>query len=162
MIIGKRRNLLDIQKELVGKGELITTNIVETKSEHKLGMSLLNAGVKLQPQHKVGEYTFDYKILFYPLLIEVDGCVHSDDERRTKDYQKDRYAQLQGFRVFRFSNDEINIIPLQELVIEVKNMMANCIRQPKEVQLYPLTIREQIKMWFDKIRKRFNKKEERK
>lgn len=150
---------MDIQKELVAKGELITTSIVETKSEHKLGMALLNAGVKIQPQHKVGEYTFDYKVIQVPLLIEADGCVHNDDERRTKDYQKDRYAQLQGFRIFRFSNDEINLRPLPELVDEIKDMIGNCIRQPKEIHLYPLTIREQIKVWLEKVGKRFKRKE---
>lgn len=160
MIIGKRRNLLDIQKELVAKGELITTNIVETKSEHKLGMALLNAGVKIQPQHKVGEYTFDYKILKYPVCIEIDGCIHNDEEQRIKDYRKDRYAQLQGFKVFRFSNTEINTEPIEQFVREVKEMVVNCTIQPREVQLYPLTIREQIKMWFDKIRKKFKRKEE--
>lgn len=155
-LIKKRRNLEDIQKEMIEKGELINTDVTETHSEHKFGQMLIDAGIKIKPQFIVGEYTFDLKVLRYPVLIEIDGSVHNKTTVRDKDNQKARYAMKQGFRVIRFSNREISQEQQSHLVREVKDILADCIKCPREVQLYPLGIFEQVKRWLKCIRK--NKK----
>jgi len=149
-IIKNKKDLLDIQKELVKTGELINCNVTETPSENILGIGLSDLGVKLIPQYKVGDFSFDFKVKGYPVLIEVDGSIHNTNSKRTRDYLKDRYAMLQGFKVIRVSNNEVNSNDKQRIVSEIRQIIGNCIRQPKEIQLYPLTFYEHLKLLFSK------------
>jgi very-short-patch-repair endonuclease len=144
----KRRNLLDIQKELLEKGELINFEVTNTTSEHKFGNMIINAGIHIKPQHQVGDYFFDFKIIETSILIEIDGDVHASDEVRTKDCKKSRFAQARGFKVVRFTNTEINTDKAKDLINELQSIIKNEKIQPREVVLYPLSIWEQIKRWF--------------
>lgn len=136
-------NLEEIQKELVKKGEFLPENCLDTKSENKIGQELLKQGIKVVPQYKIKEWKFDFKLLEYPILIEIDGDVHNYKRRRHKDYPKDRYAQGLGFKVLRFSNHEVkHLLPI--IVNEIKIIMNSVKRQPKIVWIYKMSIREQI------------------
>ncbi len=149
-VIKRKKNLLDIQKELVKTGELVNCTVTETVSENILGKDLSDNGVKLIPQYNVGNYSFDFKVKHYPILIEVDGSIHNTSRKRRKDSIKDRYAMLQGFKVIRVGNIEVCSKDRPRIVSEIKQIIANCIKQPREIQLYPMTIWENLKFWFSK------------
>lgn len=146
-LIIKKRNLSDIQKELVNSGELINEEIVVTETENRLGNALIINNIKIIPQFIINGISFDFKILNYPILIECDGGVHSLKDRRLKDYRKDRLAQSKGFKVLRFANGEINN-QLNKCIEEIKNVIDNSDKSPREVVLYPISIFELIKRWF--------------
>ena len=147
---GKRVNLRDLQKEMAQSGELINTDVTETNSENKIGQLLLDAKIHLYPQFKLGEKSFDFKIKHYPILIEIDGGVHREEKVRGKDYIKDRAAIIEGFKVMRFSNYEVATEP--DMVIrEVRAAISKSFRQKVEILLYPLTLKEQIVIWWRKI-----------
>ena len=144
----KKRNLADVQAEMVKNGELLTSECTVTKSENKLGQALLNAGIKIYPQWKIKDYSFDFKIADFPILVEVDGSIHRNAEVMEKDYRKLRMAMKRGFKLLRFTNEEVHK-DILGCVEEVKNTIQYSFIQPKERVVYPLTIREQLKRWWN-------------
>lgn len=62
-------------------------------------------GCRFRRQHVLGCYIVDFVCLERRLIVEVDGCQHADqqgyDEHRTQ------WLKAQGYRVLRFTNDEI-------------------------------------------------------
>ena len=151
--VRKRVNLLDLQGEMLKKGELVNESVVATKSENKLGQALIDRGIQLIPDFKVNEKSFDFKVFHYPILIEVDGGIHKTFNVRLKDYRKERYAQKRGFRILRFLNFEVNR-ELNNCIADVENMIQRCGMSAREIQLYPYTVQEQVKDWLKKIFKR--------
>jgi len=149
------RNLSEFQKELAKKGELIDENDTCTYSENALGQRLINENIKVIPQWKVGQCSFDFKLYEYPILIEVDGGVHNGKIRRQKDYIKDRYAQRNGFKVLRFSNYEIQH-NIQGVIDEIKATIKTVRKQPLLVFIYKYTIWEQIHDFIKNIFKKTN------
>jgi len=52
-------------------------------------------------------YVADFVSLKNHLIIEVDGDYHSTPEQMLLDAERTRHLQGKGFRVIRFSNQEI-------------------------------------------------------
>jgi len=144
--IKKKKDFIDIQRELYKNGELMNQEVTDTKSELVIGQKLIDNHIYVIPQFKVGDYPFDLKIKEYPILIEVDGSIHNEYERRVKDYRKDRYAQKRGFLVLRFTNEE-GLTPLN-IVEEVKSFIRNSGKSPKEIWLYTYTIIDKFKDFY--------------
>jgi very-short-patch-repair endonuclease len=148
----KNMDLRDLQKELFKNGELINESVVSTRAELDIGIVLQERGIKVIPHHMIDGKEFDFKVLEYPILIEIDGSIHGELHKRYKDYSKDRAAQIKGFRVLRFTNDETKNADM------IANQILACMRftgkQPRFVYIYPLSIWEQIKLWLLKISKK--------
>jgi len=79
-----------------------------TKVEWKL-WSRLNrrqlAGFKFRRQAPIGPYVVDFYCPALRLVIEVDGPHH--DETELEDAERDRWLKARGYRVLRFSADEV-------------------------------------------------------
>jgi len=76
-----------------------------TEAERLLWSYLRNRqlGVKFRRQEPIGRYIVDFVCFEKKLVVEVDGGQHGgsyDDER-------DRWLNMQGFRVLRFWNNEV-------------------------------------------------------
>ena len=69
-------------------------------------------GLKFRRQTPMGPYILDFLCLRHRLVVEADGPFH-DPER---DAIRDAWLQAKGFRVLRFSNQEIHGSP--ELVAD--------------------------------------------
>ena len=78
-----------------------------TESEDVLWQALRNKQLdtKFRRQHPIGTYIADFISLENNLIIEVDGEIHDT----TKEYDDNRTEALNelGFKVIRFSNDEV-------------------------------------------------------
>jgi very-short-patch-repair endonuclease len=147
----RRRNLADIQRELAQNGEIMTDQMTVTKTENRLGQALIDSGLEVVAQFELDGRSFDLKILTYPILIEVDGSIHATFDKRQNDYRKDRYAQRRGYKILRFTNDEINDDKqIGRIITEVKSMIYRVGHSPREIHVYPLSIPEQIKLWWKK------------
>ena len=140
-----------LQAELLKQGELANPIAFKTKHEQRLASMLIDAGFQIIPSYHVKEWEFDIKLQEYPILIEVDGVVHDFSEVRKKCNIKDRYAQSKGFKVLRFSNEEVS----SSLVNEIKCLIKDCSinRNPKEVWLYKETFFESILNKFKNLSK---------
>src|SRR5258708_9787762 len=64
-------------------------------------------GLKFRRQTPMGPYVLDFLCLRYRLIVEADGPFH-DPER---DAVRDAWLKAKGFRVLRFSNQEIRSAP---------------------------------------------------
>jgi len=80
-----------------------------TKAEIKLWQDLLRAktlrGYPFLPQRPVGKYIVDFMSKDLKLIIEVDGYSHNF--KSDEDQNKDHYLNDLGFRVIRFSDEEV-------------------------------------------------------
>ncbi|MBP5716567.1 MAG: endonuclease domain-containing protein [Bacteroidales bacterium] len=81
-----------------------------TEAETLLWKFLRNRGVagrRFMRQHIIGHYIVDFVCEDDGLVIEVDGRYHSEPLQAQDDELRTQFLESMGFRVLRFSNDEI-------------------------------------------------------
>jgi len=90
--------LKELQKELKKNS---------TKAEKVLWEELRNKKLKFKfrRQHIIDDYVVDFVCLAKNLIIEVDGKIHT--KRREYDYERTKELMSFGYRVIRFTNNEI-------------------------------------------------------
>lgn len=64
-------------------------------------------GLKFRRQHQIGEYLTDFFCDEKSLVVELDGGVHSTEERKAKDHKRDAYLRSIGMTVIRISNEKL-------------------------------------------------------
>lgn len=64
-------------------------------------------GVRFRRQHAIEDYIPDFVCLSSKLIIEVDGKYHDQTEQETEDTIRTHHLETLGFKVIRFTNDEI-------------------------------------------------------
>lgn len=76
-------------------------------------------GAKFRRQHVIDRYIGDFVSIGPKLVVEADGGGHDDPEQR--DYDNGRTARLEelGYRVLRFSNEQI-LTKLPEVLAAVR------------------------------------------
>lgn len=75
-----------------------------TAAEAHLWQVLRKTGL-FDAQPVIYGYIPDFCCFRYKLIIEVDGAIH--DTRRHYDSERDHHLRVRGYRVLRFSNDDI-------------------------------------------------------
>ncbi|PIR46657.1 MAG: hypothetical protein COV07_03245 [Candidatus Vogelbacteria bacterium CG10_big_fil_rev_8_21_14_0_10_45_14] len=75
-------------------------------------------GVKFRRQHSVGRYVLDFYCPKLKLAVELDGSQHAEQER--KDEERTAYLSINGIKVLRFWNNEVNtnIEGVMEMIYE--------------------------------------------
>src|SRR5262249_53019642 len=53
-------------------------------------------------------YILDFVCLTQRLIVEVDGGQHNLDRHASKDQERDRHFEAQGFNILRFWNSDVN------------------------------------------------------
>ena len=64
-------------------------------------------GVQFRRQTPIGPYIADFCSHRMRLIVEVDGESHDYDERQAHDARRDNWFVSQGYRVLRFTNDDV-------------------------------------------------------
>jgi tryptophan 2,3-dioxygenase/very-short-patch-repair endonuclease len=64
-------------------------------------------GYKFRRQHIIGNYIADFVCLLHKLVIEVDGLVHQLPENKESDEKRTEWLGSRGYRVIRFTNEEV-------------------------------------------------------
>ncbi|HEY5390754.1 MAG TPA: DUF559 domain-containing protein, partial [Hanamia sp.] len=97
----------------------------KTPAEDKLWQKLRNNqyGAKVRRQHVIDGFIIDFAFLNKKLLIEIDGEYHNDPEQEKYDNERTKYLESLGYRLIRFSNDEI-INQFQEVGGKIKEELA--------------------------------------
>jgi leucyl-tRNA synthetase len=77
-------------------------------------------GSKVRRQHVIDGFIIDFAFLNEKLLIEVDGGYHDDLEQKKYDESRSEYLQQSGYRILRFTNDEVrnNFKKVSEVIKE--------------------------------------------
>ena len=99
----KKLEVNDI-KEFAKKNKQFQTDAESLIWEH-IRNSLL--GVKFNRQYIIGDYIVDFVCLEKRLIIEIDGGYHSEYEQIQKDEQRTENLEAMGFKVVRYTNEEL-------------------------------------------------------
>jgi len=81
-----------------------------------------NLGVKFRRQHIVGRYIADFLCLPYNLIVEVDGKIH--EQQKEQDEERTKYLNERGFRVIRFTNEEV-IADIDNVAVKIKKELTS-------------------------------------
>jgi very-short-patch-repair endonuclease len=68
--------------------------------------TLRDEGIAVRRQHPIGRYIADFAIMRSRVAIEIDGPLH--EERRDEDKQRDDAFAVLGWRVIRFTAEDLN------------------------------------------------------
>jgi very-short-patch-repair endonuclease len=82
-----------------------------TPQEVKLWVTLRglkSAGFHFRRQTPIGPFIADFACFRYHLIVEADGGQHGMIPHLSKDMRRDDFLKLQGFRVLRFWNSDID------------------------------------------------------
>ena len=95
-----------------------------TEAESVLWNSIRNKGlgVKFLRQHIIGDYIVDFVCQETGLIIEVDGGYHSEPCQKEDDETRTRYLESKGFKVIRFTNEEI-LFNIESVINRVYNLI---------------------------------------
>jgi very-short-patch-repair endonuclease len=64
-------------------------------------------GLKFRRQYRIYNYVVDFYCHDLKLAIELDGGVHRLREQADRDANRDAHLEYLGYRVLRFSNQEV-------------------------------------------------------
>ena len=64
-------------------------------------------GIHFRRQHVIGMYIADFVSLKNLLVVEVDGEYHQTLEQQLADQYRTNYLQQKGYRVIRFTNQQV-------------------------------------------------------
>ena len=62
---------------------------------------------KFRRQHAIGPFIVDFFCPEQLLVVEIDGDVHAEKKKTTKDRQRERYLRSLGLQVIRYTNHEV-------------------------------------------------------
>ena len=65
------------------------------------------AGLNFRRQAPIGNYIADFIAHSCKLIVEVDGESHDFEERIRHDERRDTWLRSRGYRVLRFTNDDV-------------------------------------------------------
>lgn len=115
----------------------------ETVSEMLLWRELRNrklAGYKFRRQVAIGPFIVDFYCAECVLIIELDGSIHLENTVRVRDKRREKYLLKNGYRILRFTNDEINN-NLDEVLRKITEYSQYLLQNPSP--LSPLPLREE-------------------
>lgn len=77
-------------------------------------------GVIFRRQYIIDEYIVDFVYLSRQLIVEVDGKYHNAPEQIEADSIREERLRSLGFRIIRFTNEEILVFP-EQVINKIKN-----------------------------------------
>ncbi|HEV7783626.1 MAG TPA: nicotinamide-nucleotide amidohydrolase family protein [Chitinophagaceae bacterium] len=83
-------------------------------------------GHKFRRQHIIDRYIADFVCLSKRLIIEVDGLIHQHPDNKVSDKARTADLNLIGFKVLRFSNEEI--------INDVNNVLDNILEVLRKIK----------------------------
>lgn len=81
------------------------------------------SGYKFRRQHIIGNYITDFICLKENLIIEVDGLIHQLPNHVISDAERTKWLEEQGYKVIRFTNDEV-LYRLDEVLLKIEVELA--------------------------------------
>ena len=64
-------------------------------------------GHPFRRQHIIGEFIADFACIPAMMVIELDGGYHQLPEQQVSDEQRQQWLESNGFKVIRFTNEEV-------------------------------------------------------
>ena len=76
-------------------------------------------GVPFRRQHIIGEYIADFVSLPAKIIIELDGRYHSLPEQQISDEERTQWLLQHGFKVIRFTNEQV-LCDIDNVLLTIK------------------------------------------
>ena len=76
-------------------------------------------GVPFRRQHIIGEFIADFVCLPARIIIELDGRYHSLPEQQISDEERTQWLQQHGFKVIRFTNEQV-LCDIDNVLLSIK------------------------------------------
>ena len=105
-----------ILKENARKNRLVLTDAEMVLWEYLRRNAL---GVRFRRQFIIGDFIVDFACLEKKLVVEVDGLYHFTDEQIEEDRKRTYHISQLGFRVIRFTNEEI-MTDINKVITNIK------------------------------------------
>lgn len=64
-------------------------------------------GQKCRRQYIIGQYIVDFFFRKSMLVVEIDGGYHFSKQQQVNDAMRQEYLERQGYKVLRFTNEEV-------------------------------------------------------
>ena len=95
-----------------------------TLAESFLWQNLRNNALdhKFLRQHVIGDYIVDFVCRDDGLVIELDGAYHAEREQQIDDEIRTHDLEKIGFRVIRFTNEEV-LYDIEAVLEEIENQL---------------------------------------
>jgi very-short-patch-repair endonuclease len=129
-------------RKLQPESQRMRTN--PTRAEDVLWQAIRShrLGARFRRQHAIDRFIVDFVCLLAKLVVEVDGDVHSQVERR--DAERDSILQAAGFLVLRYPNRKV-LRELATVVDEIRNHLAARLKAPLPLERGSLTTKSATK-----------------
>jgi cyclase len=97
-----------------------------TDAENALWMHLKQgiSGCKFRRQHPMGVYIADFYCHKAKLIIEIDGGIHNDPEVMEIDKMREKEIIGWGYKVIRFTNEEV-MCDVVNVLSKIKMLLFN-------------------------------------
>ena len=79
-------------------------------------------GAEFRRQHIIADFIADFVCLDKMLIIEIDGGYHSERKQKEDDELRTERLNELGFRVIRFSNEEVQF-NIEEVLKKIQNTL---------------------------------------
>lgn len=86
-------------------------NATEAESVFWSMVKASTLGQRCIRQHIIGDYIVDFLFRRSRLIVEIDGGYHFTDEQQLYDTIRQEWLENQGFKVIRFTNQEVLFNP---------------------------------------------------
>ena len=98
----------------------------QTHAEELMWQELRNRklGVKFRRQHPISDYVVDFYCSDKSLIVEIDGAIHNDTEIEKKDKEREDILISLGYRILRFTNDEVEN-DIFKVLKSIRNEISN-------------------------------------
>ncbi|MEP0860619.1 MAG: methionine synthase [Ignavibacterium sp.] len=97
------------------KAEMIIWEFIKSKQLEKF---------KFRRQHIIGKYIADFVCLDRKLIIEIDGKIHQLPENKESDEIRTKWLESKGFKVIRFTNDQV-LTDTQNVLNKIVEILIN-------------------------------------
>ena len=87
--------------------------------------------VRIKRQHPIGTYIADFYCHAAKLVIELDGAVHDSADAKSYDEERTCNLKLDGLKVIRFSNEQIEKDLTNVIVVITKEIQERMIDTEK-------------------------------
>ncbi len=77
-------------------------------------------GQKCRRQYIIGQYIVDFFFRKSLLIVEIDGKYHSAEGQREKDAERQHCLESRGYRLLRFTNEEV-LCNTAQVMDKIKN-----------------------------------------
>lgn len=94
-------------------------NATEAESVFWSMVKVSALGQRCIRQHIIGDYIVDFLFRRSRLIVEIDGGYHFTDEQQLYDTIRQEWLENQGFKVIRFTNQEVLFNP-ENVITKVK------------------------------------------